>query len=1596
MDLQNILWAALQRPPAERRSYLDEACGGDPKLRDTAEALLKSHEEAGSFLERPAVERASALTEEFAKGTRIGPYRLKEPIGEGGMGTVWRAEQERPVRREVALKVMRPWMASREFVARFEAERQALALMDHPNIARVFDAGSVGEAPYLVMELVQGAPLTRFCDERSLPTGRRLELLIQVCRGVQHAHERGVIHRDLKPTNVLVGLYGGEPVPKVIDFGVAKAIGGRLTDRTLHTEAGQVIGTLEYMSPEQARLDAGGVDIRSDVYALGVLLYELLTGTTPLERVRTCGLAEGLRVVEKEEPPPPSTRLSSMEPPALGEVARRRGTTAERLRRSVRGDLDWIAARCLEKDRLRRYASASALAEDLERHLAHRPVAARPPSAAYRLRKLVRRRPTASALCGASALLVVLAVGFAFRVQGERAERALRLGRIGTEVTAALREAHSEGGRANGLTEDLTAWQGALASAFATLRRAESFLAQAGGDADPTWTREAARTKARLQEDDRDRRLLARIEELRDQAARVMIDKGQFASHVPASDVVDAFRDWGIEFGSTPGREIAARIASRPEGLRTRLIAALHYGYHGLGPEGSRPYKAWYDAAVPEFDPDPWRREILRTFRERPEEVAEKRRRDDHVTRLVAEVDARTQPPEFLLTIANALPKRFGEVALDFYREIQRAHPSDFWANQQAGQACFESKRYDEAIRYFSCAVAVRPANAGVWVNLGMAYRGRETAQEIRAFERAVALEPRYSKARDNLGEALWGAGRRDEAIAMFRTAVECDPEGARPQHSLGWALRDHGQLAEGLAYLRRAVERAPKEGRFRRDLGLALYRTGDLHGAVAEFREAIALDKGEWAAFHGLGDALDDLGDLVGSAAAYRSAAALKQDDGRLHNNLGVTLRKRLDRDGAIEQTRKALGLQPDGALVHHNLGLMLYGTFDLDGAITSLRRALEIDPTYVNAANLLAGCLVDRDRASEAVEVLESVDRRLAPGDPRRASLNVEGWRLCARAAARLSDVLEGREEAGEGLDRLALVHAAAARRLFRAGARLAEAFDGNAEFAEDPDRPYRVARCAAWAAAGEGDASDVSEAERAAWRARALRSLRLALDGWRAAATDPEGDGLSLRLNMDSCRRDPAFAALREPRSSELPEEEREAWRRFWSELDEVLALTWKRPDKRQRLDLARTLWAAGQRGHALEVYREASECDPTAFEPLFWLGSTLLEAGKAEEALPHLRRAVELAPREAEYRARLGGAAYQAGELECAAAQLREAVAIDPKNVEARNWLGGCLRDLGDFEGAAAACRAAAELAPDDPTVMSNLGFALLEALEVDDALAVLRRAETRKPDDFNVQWNLALVLDHRFAACGERSQEDLDGAIDAYRKALKLSPTHPGAARCLARALVQRDQVAEAVAVLEKAWLAFDAKDARRELISEILDRHRRVLKAGETLAAATTDQVDGLDADQRFALAEAAGVKRLFRTAARMAAKAFEIGAPCDAGPRYHYLTLAFRYATLAATGVGEDATLSASDRAEWRSRALEWLHAWVEHWKARGTAEERLALREQIDVWRRSPEFEAVRDPGLSELPPSEQVEWRLAWAEVDGFFALASAWPR
>jgi serine/threonine protein kinase len=439
--IKQLFGAALDLEPEKRATFLDRECSGDPELKEEVEALLVAHANAGSFLDHPVLPRSTTDSPDISEPVSIGPYRLLQLIGEGGMGEVWLAEQKQPVRRRVAIKLIKEGMDTREVVARFESERQALALMDHPAIAKVFDAGSTPEGrPYFVMEYVAGIPITAYCDKHKLTVQRRMELFILVCEGVQHAHQKAIIHRDLKPSNILVTEVDGKPMPRIIDFGVAKATSQKLTAETIYTRIGMLIGTLGYMSPEQADSSGEDIDTRADVYSLGAVLYELLAGALPLD-FKKLAYDEVLRRLREQDVPRPSTKLITLGGESVL-VAKNRGSDLPTLIRQLRGDPDAIALKALEKDPARRYASVSELATDIGRYLHNEPVIAHSPSTAYRTRKYIRRHRLGVAV---AAIGVLLLGGFA-------AVQAVELRRIIHERDRATRERD----RADRITQFMT------------------------------------------------------------------------------------------------------------------------------------------------------------------------------------------------------------------------------------------------------------------------------------------------------------------------------------------------------------------------------------------------------------------------------------------------------------------------------------------------------------------------------------------------------------------------------------------------------------------------------------------------------------------------------------------------------------------------------------------------------------------------------------------------------------------------------------------------------------------------------------------------------------------------------------------------------------------------------------------------------------------------------------------------------------------------------------------------------------------------------------------------------------------------------------
>jgi tetratricopeptide (TPR) repeat protein/serine/threonine protein kinase len=995
MTERDIFIAALQKEdPAERQAYLEEACTGQPALRRQVESLLQLYESAGSFLERPAAgspgteafqDRAELVSSPEAAGTTIGPYKLIELIGEGGMGAVWMAQQTEPVRRVVALKLIKAGMDSKQVLARFEAERQALALMDHPNIARVLDAGTTSSGrPYFVMDLVKGAPITTYCDEHRLTPRQRLELFIPICQAVQHAHQKGVIHRDLKPSNVLVAPYDGRPVPKVIDFGVAKATGQQLTDQTLVTGFGALVGTPEYMSPEQAELNNRDIDTRSDIYALGVLLYELLTGVPPFSRkeLEHAGMLEMLRVIREQEPTRPSTKLSTAD--GLPSLAASRSTEPAKLTRLVRGELDWIVMKALEKDRTRRYETANGFVRDIQRYLADEPVEACPPSTSYKLRKFVQRNKRGLAVAALVLFLLVLSgssIGWAVRDRSAREaentrQQEERQAKVAAQVASILAEVNR--------LETEQKWPEALLAA----RRAEA--AVTGGEADPATT-EMVRQRLR------DLEFVDRLERIWMRDATLVGWRSDTAGGDRA--YAGAFHEYGVDVDVLPV-ETSIDLLKRRPALVIILAAALD-DWSTLQSQGSEAdVVRWkrLKMVARGIDPDPLR-DRIRAARGRP--VANIR---DDLRRLAESIDVRGQHPATLKLLAHGLKEvQYEESAIRILRSAQYFRAGDFSLNFALGLHLWMSKDYVGAIRFWTAAVAIRPNSAAAYNNLGNALRDHKELPEaiaafrkaieldtsfalpyynlgltlneqeklpeaIEAYRKAIELDPKYAAAYNNLGCALRRQKNLPESIEAIRTAIELDPNVAIPYYNLGLALGDQEKLPEAIEAYRKAIKLDPKYTIVYNNLGIALRHQKRLREAVETFRIGLEQNPQNPATYNNLGNALNDQMAFSEAVACYKKAVELDPKFFQGYMNLGDCLQEQKKLDEAVEAYRKAIKIRPNDAVAHSILGNALCAQKKFDEAVACCKKAVAIDPKCQPAHAALRAALMDQGKLEEA----------------------------------------------------------------------------------------------------------------------------------------------------------------------------------------------------------------------------------------------------------------------------------------------------------------------------------------------------------------------------------------------------------------------------------------------------------------------------------------------------------------------------------------------------------------------------------------------------------------------------------------------------
>jgi serine/threonine protein kinase/Flp pilus assembly protein TadD len=850
-DIDTIFCAAIEIESAdERHAWLNQACGDNASLRRQVDRLVAAHFRGGSIIDSPAmaIDATYAEPRSESPGTQIGPYKLLQVIGEGGMGVVYMAEQSEPVKRKVALKLIKPGMDSRQVIARFEAERQALSMMDHVNIARVLDAGTTGDGsrPYFVMELIHGVPITKYCDDNHLTPRQRLELFVPVCQAIQHAHQKGIIHRDIKPSNVMITLYDGRPVPKVIDFGVAKATEQKLTERTLFTQYGTMVGTLEYMSPEQAEMSALGVDTRSDIYSLGVMLYELLTGSTPLSRkqMKEAAYAEILRLIKEEEPPRPSTRLSESGA-ELVSISALRHTEPAKLTKLVRGELDWIVMKTLEKDRNRRYWTAKEFAEDVQSFLNDAPVRASPPSRTYRLRKYVRRNKVRLAITSLVSLLFLL---FGCSAGWIYYDRSNRLQKTSEHVNRLLTDSSE------------LFLKGKQSEALAAAREAQAVHEHGGGS-------DEMRRLVQCWLDDLE--MTGRLDEARMKGSEINRDS-RFSFEATAAAYAKAFREYGIDVEIMDIAETAHLI--RQHDIREPLTIALDH-WASL-PVVDTPLKQRLTQIANAADADLWRKR-LRTVVETggPE-----------LKSLSRSSDVLSQPSSTLILLATALNKH-GEKpsAIDLMRQAQRRYPDDFWINLRLGNLLFVDSaetRYDDAIRYLTVAVALRPDSAGAMMQLGLVLsKNGQSAEAIANYQEALRLDPDYIDALVNYGLHLFTVTKDyEEAIVKFTRVIELEPK-----YHWGWSGRAGANSKLGrhelvISDLTQLLTYHPGKWNIwsaRGDSHLAL---GQHQNAVADFTKAIELKADFQPAWRGRGKAFSALNQAENAARDFRQLEMLIQ----------------------------------------------------------------------------------------------------------------------------------------------------------------------------------------------------------------------------------------------------------------------------------------------------------------------------------------------------------------------------------------------------------------------------------------------------------------------------------------------------------------------------------------------------------------------------------------------------------------------------------------------------------------------------------------------------------------------------------------------
>jgi tetratricopeptide (TPR) repeat protein/serine/threonine protein kinase len=1593
MTERDVFIAALQMENlAQRQAYLAKVCADHPALRKQVEDLLRLYDGAGSFLQKPMADAEDTGAFHHvvmqgapaeAPGTLIGPYKLMEQIGEGGMGLVFVAEQQEPIRRKVALKVLKPGMDTRQVVARFEAERQALALMDHPNIAQVHDGGETSSGrPYFVMELVKGVPITQFCDDNRLTPRERLQLFVDVCQAVQHAHQKGVIHRDIKPSNVLVTSHDGTPVVKVIDFGIAKAVGQQLTDKTVYTQFAQLIGTPLYMSPEQAGQSGLDIDTRSDIYSLGVLLYELLTGTTPFnqERLKQVGYDEMRRIIREEEPPKPSTRISTLGQAATT-VSTQRQSDPKRLSRLFRGELDWIVMRALEKDRNRRYETASAFAADVQRYLHDEPVLACPPSAMYRFRKFARRHKTALAVAVVLGLALLLAVGSITGSIGWMArERAGRRAEAAERTKAALDVG----------TEFLE--QEKYAECRLAAQRAMEAFGETDGDPE---------LGERLRQLTADLKFVDQSETIR--LSMTAVRRQHFDSDRADPDYREAFQQYGVDVEALDTYEAVRRIQG--SAIKKQLVAALD-NWVAIKYDKALPGWERLRIVADRADPDPWR--------ERLKQAAEKfRRKGDRkpLEVLARDEHVSTLPPESVLLLADALADEVDvRMAVEVLQRAQPRHADDFWINHTLGYRLAQAGRPAEAVGFFRVSLSLRPDNPGVRTDLAnaLAIQG-QWAEAVTEYREAIRRHPEYAQAHYNLGCVLQDQGEPVAAALEYRAAIRQRPDSADARINLSGILRDQGKFDEALKELQNAEGhcRWPNSPEARYHRGAVLlkqHRYADAetdarealrllrHGQLVEARQANLIADtfaAQAAAPTGGGplgyclrevgalavaepdtlplaiESVPDfrearrpntmlaishvlLGDILLAQKKYqeaepifRKAMRLKSNHAEAHRGLADALDGRGDKTTAAAEYRAALGLQPKNVMAHNNLGVLLLGQGRSAEAVDEFRKTVDLQPAWAEAHINLASALLKQTKLT-AAEAEFRTALRLAPKDHGAILAKAHGGlgHCLAKQGKRRAAEVELRQ-AIELDDKLAASHCILGLLLID---------------------QHKLA-------AAERECQRAVDLEPEMWEAHANLGLALQVQGKLAKAADEYRQALKIKPDSPETLNNLGRLLCTQGKFAEAETECRKALK-----VNPELAMA--------HYQLGNASLGLQRLTAAEKAYREAIRLQSDLLEAHCDLGVLLFRQHKIDEAIAEYRIAIRINPKHHLSHSNLSNALFVQRKYTDADAEAREAIRLKSDYALAHYNLAEALHKLGKLDESAKEYGETVRLAPQDALAHFRRGEVLREQGKLAEAADAFRQAVRLEPGDAEDRYELGRTL---------LAMKKPAEAEAAFRQAIRLQPDYAEAHCELGLTLLHLGKFTAARVELRRGHELGSKRQDWRFPSKEWMRDCERMVALDDKLSLILQGKDTPADTAERIELARLCqqDYRSLYAAAYRFYTKAFADDPKLLDDRQAFHRSNAARAAVRAAAGQGKDAAnLKDAERGRLRGQALSWLRADLAAWGQELDKEldkVRPLASKQLQHWQNDADFATVRGAeALARLPEAERKQWQQLWDDV------------